>query len=66
MFWVSSSLGRWVAKLVPVAGLLAAAALWVRIQAPLTNKKKWATVAKEWTAHSSSPKSQIKVWYLCF
>jgi hypothetical protein len=40
MFWVSSSLGRWVAMAKLVAGLLAAAALWIRIQTLLRNFKK--------------------------
>jgi hypothetical protein len=43
--------------LVPVARLLAKAALWVRIQTCLKTTK-WATYAKEWPTHSSPTKNQ--------
>ncbi len=54
--WLSG--GRWVAKLVE--RLYAAAALWVRIQTSLKNTE-WATKAKEWPTHSSSPKIYKKI-----
>ncbi len=42
-----------------VARQLATAALWVRIQTSLKNRK-WATKAKEWPTHSSPPKKYSK------
>ncbi len=39
--------------------LLATAALWVQTQTSLTNTK-WATLAKEWPTHYSSPKSHTE------
>ncbi len=43
-----------------VARHIAAAALWVRIQASLKKTTKWATLAKEWPTHSSPPKKSMK------
>jgi hypothetical protein len=47
-----------VAKLI--ARLLAASALWGRIQTSLKNAK-WAIYAKEWPTHSSAPKKKRRV-----
>ncbi len=44
-----------MAKLI--ARLLAASALWGRIQTSLKNAK-WAIYAKEWPTHSSAPKKK--------
>jgi len=65
---MDGQVGRWIAKygdgwLSQGDGLLATAALWVRIQTSVKNTKR-ETYGKDWPTHSSPPKKNIQKEYL--